>query len=246
MNLPAVLLAVIASIVRFRQTQAGDFQTTASTSVGRSWLQELVSGTSNNVHSRKRRFIQLPASSIMELKWSINFPYDTYSEYKAKWQVAFTSRLPFPAPFLVGRRLEGSPDYVFSEDFNQNSLDNSNGTARIPDGPRSAARREKTAIYKGLEGAFEKVGGHGRHCLLRAICDIAEAPFDQGFVGEMINSILTASIVGHPEDPEESEDYKSYLQAELHGKLNGDCAGRYVKCKVSPFDVVPKLLKFLV
>ncbi|XP_064085245.1 uncharacterized protein LOC135200529 [Macrobrachium nipponense] len=246
MNLSAVLLGLIVSIAVFSETQAGDFQTTANTLVGRSWLQELVSGTSNNVHSRKRRFIQFPKATIMEVKWSINFPYDTYSEYKAKWQVAFTSRLPFPAPFYVARSLKGRPDHVSSEDFNHNSLDYRNDTARIPDVPQSAARREKTAIYKNLEGAFEKVGGHGRHCLLRAICDIAEAPFDQGFVGEMINSILTASIVGHPEDPEESEEYESYLQAELHGKLHGDCAQRYVKCKVSPFDVVPKLLKFLV
>ncbi|XP_068202954.1 uncharacterized protein [Palaemon carinicauda] len=244
MKLSAVLIRLTMSIVLFLQTQAEIFETSANTSKGMSWLQELASGTSSKAHSRKRRFIQLPKSSTMELKWSINFPFDTYSDYKAKWQLAYANRLPFPAPMVaVARRLDENPEYMNSEDVNQNSYDYNNDVTPS-NWQQGTPQRERTVLYKTLEDAIERVGGHGSHCLLRAICDIAEIPFDQGIIGEMINTFLTASIASLPEDPKDSEEYETYMEAELHGKLKGNCEQRYNKCRVSLFDLIPKLLRY--
>ncbi|ROT85853.1 hypothetical protein C7M84_005198 [Penaeus vannamei] len=85
-------------------------------------------------------------------------------------------------------------------------------------------------------------GVDGRHCLLRVICDVAEAPFDQGLMGELLNTLLTASLAGRPDDGEHDRDYDHYIEAELHGKLNGKCEERYSKCKISPFDLIPNAI----
>jgi hypothetical protein len=89
--------------------------------------------------------------------------------------------------------------------------------------------------------AFDKAGVNGRQGLFRTICDVAEAPFEQGILGEMLNVMLTASLSGRPDHPEESAEYDNYIEAELHGKLNGKCEERYSKCKKSPFDLIPQV-----
>ncbi|XP_066962804.1 uncharacterized protein [Macrobrachium rosenbergii] len=244
MKLSAAQLGLAVSTVLFLQTQAEDFQTSANTLPGMSWLQELASGTSNEVHSRKKRFVQLPKGSSMEIKWSLNLPFDTYSDYKSKFQLALPIKIPFPAALVASRSLEGSPDYVFSEDFNHQVYDYSNDIT-LHNKQRRAARMERTVIYNTIEGAIEQIGSHGRHCMLRAICDVAEAPFDQGILGDIINALLTASIAGRPVDPDEGPEYDTYIEAELHGKLNGKCEQRYYKCLVSPFDLIPKFLELL-
>ncbi|XP_068202953.1 uncharacterized protein [Palaemon carinicauda] len=243
MRLPAILLGLSVSMVLV--TQAEEFQTSANTLPGMSWLQELASGASSKAHSRRRRFVQLPKGSSMEVKWSINLPFDTYSDYKAKFQLALPIKIPFPAALVASRSLDGSPDYVFSEDFNHEVYDYSNNIT-LYNRQRRAARMERTVIYNTIEGAIEQIGANGRHCMLRAICDVAEAPFDQGILGDIINALLTASIAGRPVDPDENQDYDTYIEAELHGKLNGNCEQRYIKCRVSPFDLIPQFLELLV
>ncbi|XP_050702851.1 uncharacterized protein LOC126988565 isoform X2 [Eriocheir sinensis] len=101
-----------------------------------------------------------------------------------------------------------------------------------------------------MEHAFLKGGLAGRSCVLRAICEVAEAPFAEGMLGEMVNSIFTASLAGKPTQQEVEDDleveggsYLDYLEAEVEGQVRGRCGERYPKCVTSPFDILPQHMK---
>lgn len=53
--------------------------------------------------------------------------------------------------------------------------------------------------------------------------------------------ILThrASLAGRGDTEEERKEFDHFIEAELHGKLNGDCDERYYQCKASLFDLLP-------
>ncbi|KAK4312102.1 hypothetical protein Pmani_016456 [Petrolisthes manimaculis] len=208
--------------------------------------------TSNNnlTHSRKKRFLGLPRNSNFEVKWSLNFPFETFTFYKAKFQIALPITIPLAEGLLVG----GAGDGKQNKANKRSVIDPINVVLEEGSAPsihahyynRKAARHERSSVYSYIEAAFEKAGEDGRSCLLRAICDVAEVQFDQGLLGEMINTVLTASLAGQPEDPTEGREYDRFLEAELHGKLNGKCEERYNKCKTSPFNLVPQIVHVIV
>ncbi|CAL4122339.1 unnamed protein product [Meganyctiphanes norvegica] len=208
------------------------------------WLNSLTSGDPQEVHSRKKRSLLLPTGSSMEVKWSVNFPFDTFTSYKAKVQLALPIKIPFPEaivkPADTGRSdtgFSGGNDLqAYGPQYNDYETQYSYHQRR-----RRQARQERHGIYEKLQAAFGKAGVNGRHCLLRTICDVAEAPFEQGILGEMLNVMLTASLAGRPDHPDETKEYDEYIEAELHGKLNGKCEERYSKCKKSPFDLIPQV-----
>lgn len=245
MRVLAALLAVVLCVI-IAHTNAeddGDRQTSFNTLPGMSWLREMALG-SNQAHSRKKRSLLLPKGSNMEVKWSLNLPFDTFSEYKAKVQFALPIKIPFPAAIVAAKRFDDSANYEYQE-YQQQPYTIDNNDAEYYSRKRRQARQERSSIYNTLEGALEKSGSHGRHCLLRAICDVGEAPFDQGILGEILNALLTASVAGRAEDPSEDGQYDHYIEAELHGKLNGKCEQRYSKCKMSPFELLPQVLHTL-
>ncbi|KAK3873221.1 hypothetical protein Pcinc_021747 [Petrolisthes cinctipes] len=206
------------------------------------WLHDMLPG-SNVAHSRKKRYLGFPQGSNLEVKWSLNFPFDTFTFYNAKFQLSLPIKIPFPEAFLVGGGKKEHHKRSVDEEENVEKM------SPAAEGPstslqayyndRRAARQERSSVYTYLETAFEKAGVDGRGCLLRAICDVGEAPFDQGLLGEMINTLLSASLAGRPDDPSEGTEYDRFIEAELHGKLNGKCEERYNKCKTSPFDLFP-------
>jgi len=210
------------------------------------WLNSLTAGDAE-AHSRKKRSLLLPTGSSMEVKWSVNFPFDTFTSYKAKVQLALPIKIPFPEAIVKpnnARSDDGSDVYYTNElQAQPGYYDESQYTYHQR--RRRQARSERTGIYQKLIGAFDKAGVNGRHCLFRTICDVAEAPFEQGILGEMLNVMLTASLAGRPDHPEEGAEYDDYIEAELHGKLNGKCEERYSKCKVSPFDLIPQVTQHI-
>lgn len=211
------------------------------------WLNSLTAGD-QEAHSRKKRSLLLPTGSSMEVKWSVNFPFDTFTSYKAKVQLALPIKIPFPEAIVkqpTGRSDDGGQEYYTNELQAQPGYYADESQYTYHQRRRRQARSERHGIYQKLQGAFGKAGVNGRHCLLRTICDVAEAPFEQGILGEMLNVMLTASLAGRPDHPDETKEYDDYIEAELHGKLNGKCEERYSKCKKSPFDLIPQVTQHI-
>lgn len=50
----------------------------------------------------------------------------------------------------------------------------------------------RARFYKFMENHFEKVGSNGHECLLRMICQVAEAPIvHNGIIGELMHTVFT-------------------------------------------------------
>ncbi|KAK7017066.1 hypothetical protein SK128_006331 [Halocaridina rubra] len=202
--------------------------------------------------SRKKRLARFPVGSDMELKWSINVPFPSYTDYGLYFKISLPIKVPFPdflSPDPIVRADEDETLYIdeYKNDYqyplyDQHFYTEDSNLNWISQRKRDA-RTERKVIYTQLEEALENIGSNGRQCLLRAICDIGEAPLELGILGEIINTIFTASSAGRSKDPSEDNSYDTFIEAELHGKLNGDCAMRYPDCKVSPFDLIPYLIQ---
>nr|XP_053637653.1 uncharacterized protein LOC128692527 [Cherax quadricarinatus] len=253
MNLHLFLMLALMCFLQTADALQQDNEFSYNTQASLSWLQGLMSGSSKP-HSRKRRVIAVPVGSNLEVKWSLNFPFDTFTFHKAKLQLALPIKVPFPNAFIAGGGLGFGKRSIDAEYKDLQFVDSPNDITRpyahwyqVDHGnqlewhsrSRRAARQERSALYNHLKAAFDKAGLDGRSCLLRTICDVAEAPFEQGLFGEMINIILTPSLAGRPETKEERKEYDHIIEAELHGKLNGGCEERYHQCQVSLFDLLP-------
>ncbi|KAK3873218.1 hypothetical protein Pcinc_021744, partial [Petrolisthes cinctipes] len=190
-----VCLVVGVCVVESLPSKERNFSYNTKTAL--SLLNDILPPTSNNLtHSRKKRFLGLPRNSNLEVKWSLNFPFETFTFYKAKFQIALPITIPFAEGLLIGgaagagkqnkanKRSVIDPINVVLEEGSATSIH-----AHYYN--RKAARHERSSVYSYIEAAFEKAGEDGRACLLRAICDVAEVQFDQGLLGEMINTVLT-------------------------------------------------------
>ncbi|XP_053637761.1 uncharacterized protein [Cherax quadricarinatus] len=235
MRLHIFLVAVIIYLPQ--STEATVKQDTAfsySTHAGLSWLQGLVSGSKPS--SRKKRVVGVPVGSNIEIKWAINFPFDTFTYYSGRIMFALPIKVAFPNSFMTGglgkRSGDADSDELEFMECPDPELDWHSKS-------RCVARKERLTLYKRLEAVFDKVEMDGRKCLLRTICEVAEAPFDQGLFGDLLNTLLTPSLAGRPDTVEERKEYDHFLEAELHGKLNGRCEERFYQCHNSVFDLLP-------
>ncbi|KAG7161219.1 hypothetical protein Hamer_G016273 [Homarus americanus] len=206
-----ILMTALACLLYMTEAVQEENGFSFNTNTGMSWLKELTSDGSH-AHSRKKRAIGLPPGSNVEVKWSISFPFDTFTFYKAKLQFALPIKIPFPAALIVGGKegrrsdtldynniefveeQQGAPQWYQPEEVSQQEWHSRT---------KRAARQERASVYTYLEALFDK-----------------------------------ASLAGRPVSGEEKE-YDSFVEAELHGKLNGKCQERYNKCKTSPFDLLP-------
>nr|XP_045596879.1 uncharacterized protein LOC123757354 [Procambarus clarkii] len=250
------LLVVSAVMCLLQATEATLKQDSefSNPGTGLKWLRELTSGILQPL-SRQKRVIGLPVDSIYEMEWSLNFPFDTYTFYRSKLRLAIPVTIPFSSGIIAAGR-KRSVDFdagqmVAATDSSTHSYslwpqtsheDHHERHSRA----RRAARKERSAIYKRLEDVLHEVGVDGRSCLLRAVCEVAEAPFDQGIVGGMINRVLTASLAGEPNTAEEGREYEVFLEAERLGRQTGRCEEHFPQCKTSPFDLIPYALHSVV
>lgn len=87
-------------------------------------------------------------------------------------------------------------------------------------------------LYQMVEDYLTNIGMDGHHCLLRAICEAHELPFfTQGFIGEALRMLLTASFA---EELPSSMD--TYLEAEKLGSSYQDCSKYMYKCAHTIFS----------
>ncbi|KAK8379748.1 hypothetical protein O3P69_019628 [Scylla paramamosain] len=174
----------------------------------------------------KRRYLALPVGSNIEIKWSMNFPFNTFTLYEAAAALAIPIKIPIPDSLVL------EEEQVFKRSISQYA---GARRANLDAIRKGEDRREKIYVYNYFESAFGKAGMAGRSCVLRAICEVAEAPFDQGLLGELVNTMLTPSLAGKPTEEEAWMNYTDYLEAEVHGRVVGRCGHRYVGMWYLPF-----------
>ncbi|GJQ74284.1 hypothetical protein Trydic_g19181 [Trypoxylus dichotomus] len=104
---------------------------------------------------------------------------------------------------------------------------------------RSFARWD---IYEILSRAADLYGFGGKACLLRTICELADAPIDKssGLLGELLHVLFTPTTTT---DPILSHSDNEYYAAHQIGKeINGRCRNFFPECKVNFADLFSKQL----
>ncbi|XP_055699337.1 uncharacterized protein LOC129799467 [Phlebotomus papatasi] len=92
-------------------------------------------------------------------------------------------------------------------------------------------------LYKGLEAISIERSFGGRACVLRAICETAEVPFNRksGILAELIHIILTPSTTNEPLSQHSDNEY---FRAEQIGRSGISCSREFSECSVSLLDIV--------
>jgi len=107
----------------------------------------------------------------------------------------------------------------------------------------AAGRRMDEFVGNDLIDQFESYIGSfgldGHACTLRAICEIAEMPFDHGRAGELVNMLFSMSG-GHPGS--NATIYDEYSTAEYYGQHHGDCGRLYPLCSTSITDFISNVI----
>ncbi|XP_069694278.1 uncharacterized protein [Periplaneta americana] len=105
---------------------------------------------------------------------------------------------------------------------------------------RRAPRTSRWDIYSMLEATCDRLGLDGRACVLRAICEAADATLQyNGLAGEIIHVLLTPSST--------TEESRSYMDSEYHAaerlgkEISGSCHLLYSECGVGLLDFISKI-----
>ncbi|XP_018398281.1 PREDICTED: uncharacterized protein LOC108776232 [Cyphomyrmex costatus] len=102
--------------------------------------------------------------------------------------------------------------------------------------------RSRWSFYKLFEKITAMYGLGGKECLLKAICEVASAPFDvhHGLLGQLVQTFLRPSSTR-----EEYDEYgdREYRAAERLGELaeGAACHALYPECRRSVLDVFSTL-----
>ncbi|KAL9696782.1 hypothetical protein quinque_016361 [Culex quinquefasciatus] len=98
------------------------------------------------------------------------------------------------------------------------------------------AERSRGEIYRALEAMADQKGHNGRSCLLRTICEAAEARFSHvsGIFGELLHILFTpSSTVDH--HPNEDYTWAETLPAQYSPRQPGGsiCSDMFAECPFS-------------
>lgn len=207
-----------------------------------------------DVKSRPKRIIELPTGMVYELKWNIDVPFQSFVRFDTLWQFAALIDAMYPSEILQDTEeptlAEIVPPYIgdiiqdtFTDGRDEDVLNRKDGAASdrrrdqvVLQRKKRAARTEREAVYSLLERTLEASGLPPRACLLRTICEVAEAPFEQELLGDLINTIFRPSKGA---DSTSGDDYDELLMAEHHGHHNGSCHLQYGQCPETVFDRIP-------
>ncbi|KAL9906558.1 uncharacterized protein ACN427_005134 isoform 1-T1 [Glossina fuscipes fuscipes] len=98
------------------------------------------------------------------------------------------------------------------------------------------------AMYKGLEILTQRLGLGGRDCVMKSICEVAEAPFHyyNGLFAELFYILLTPSS-----STDKISTYKDneYFQAEYLGRSGANCHLAFSSCPKSLLACITKVQK---
>jgi len=167
-----------------------------------------VSGTSLG-SARTRRVFTTDNPLNLELTFDLTMPL---TDINSKIEVSVPFSFDFPTSSSRKRVFSGrSLDSLGTESF-------------------------RTTFYKNVENFVGRFSGaDGQSCLLRAMCEVGSNPFHgDGILGDIMNFMLTANFVTEEED----DRFKTYLKAQSHGQLTGDCSSYHKDCPLSFFTLI--------
>uniref|UniRef100_A0A182S8E1 Uncharacterized protein n=1 Tax=Anopheles maculatus TaxID=74869 RepID=A0A182S8E1_9DIPT len=105
-----------------------------------------------------------------------------------------------------------------------------------PTPKRSSISRKK--FYRAIELNLQRYGFAGKRCILRMICDLADAPLhhENGVLGDVLQLIFTPSLSQDENLPSE------FARAEELGREHKNCNKYRAHCPASPIDLVTIVL----
>ncbi|XP_048504844.1 uncharacterized protein LOC110117057 [Athalia rosae] len=190
---------------------------------------------------RRKRHLVFPDPLDSETKVQVLFGLGLPMEGEISMTLGYVLKCNYDLPYNVS---DFTDPYVrYERSVRNNLLPSENATVQVQ--RTSKGTTSRWTIYGILEEAMERFGG-GRVCLLRAVCEAAETPFneDHGLLGELLHVLLTPSTTS-----EEHETYadREYRAAEkLGGTFRGNCKSLFSECQSSPLDYFTELGQKLV
>ncbi|XP_058816475.1 uncharacterized protein LOC131679748 [Topomyia yanbarensis] len=160
--------------------------------------------SATTVHSRLKRWITFypnggTAKLVMGCIVPIKFHHKLFRQINMIYNFQANYNIPANIIWPV-------PSNIFKVRGNNDYVDQSRGQ-----------------LYRLLEKMIDELGSNGRECVLRAICEVAEAPLsDNGMIGEIIDVVFT------PYDSDEIDE--AYRQAKANGSNGADCVQLYRDC----------------
>ncbi|XP_058817543.1 uncharacterized protein LOC131680848 [Topomyia yanbarensis] len=117
--------------------------------------------------------------------------------------------------------------------------------------PDNWVDRARWVIYQALEAIADHKGFSGRSCLLRTICEAAEAKFthSSGILGELLHILFTPSTTNEP--IEDNELHNEYRNAETLAQQTSPrygrsiCSDMYRECPLSLLDMFTGVKKMV-
>ncbi|XP_039440354.1 uncharacterized protein LOC120421218 [Culex pipiens pallens] len=173
-------------------------------------LVSLTSGFENStseearLHSRFKRWINFPINGgVAKIVIGGVFPVRFAHKLVRSLNCAHNLQANYAIPERI---IWPVPEHVFKQRLNDDFVD-----------------RSRPQLYRVLERMVDNWGGHGRSCLLRTICQVAETPLGHnGMLGEILDVIFT------PYEHELiDEEYKLARKYGLHGV---NCNRAFQKC----------------
>ncbi|XP_040564304.1 uncharacterized protein [Lepeophtheirus salmonis] len=207
----------------------GDFMTTTRENDLKTTIcspfKPLFDALSSSMSNRKKRStIALPNTSAFVISNRLRIPQPPWGFYLIWIQFNFFIRPMFSDTVLTN-----------SSNLNVNLIGRKKRNAEDDNYLVRSLEEDQVSILSKLEEAITKGGMNGRHCVLKAICELQETPIHEWSVlGEMI------SVLFRPKKGYHSEllDYK---KAEKLGSETGKCWSHYPNCPISIFNIIPDL-----
>ncbi|KAK8385283.1 hypothetical protein O3P69_012251 [Scylla paramamosain] len=102
--------------------------------------------------------------------------------------------------------------------------------------------QQRLDLFSRVEEFLKGWGFDGHVCTLKAICDVAELPFDHGLLGEVVNLVLRATGTSHNEIDSEEVPEDEYSLAYYYGRHHGSCSSLYPECPISITNIVSQVI----
>ncbi|XP_018020273.1 uncharacterized protein LOC108676664 [Hyalella azteca] len=99
---------------------------------------------------------------------------------------------------------------------------------------------QRRDTYEAIGKILTSHGLAGRQCVLRTVCEVAEAPLHFGFIGDILNILFTPSVATVAASrAADIESIREYLEAEELGRTLGGCDKNFGACPSSIFQMLP-------
>ncbi|XP_050706834.1 uncharacterized protein LOC126992216 [Eriocheir sinensis] len=175
------------------------------------------------IYMDSNRRLTLPPNTLLILTPTLSLPFGR--NLPLGYGSSMTISVPFKIDFeQLGLTSEENPFGIFPDFFFRRKRD-----ADLPGINWAGGDREM--MFQIIEDSLHNLGMEGQGCLLRAICEMFQAPLvNHGFVGEFLELFLSVS-----RSPYADKRLGEYLAAERIGRSSGDCSEYHQMCPHSLF-----------